>query len=266
MLALALAAAISSAEPSAVNHARPGDNAQTAERKDNPPQPTPSVSGFDPSAPRNYIGGDKINQHGNGPSPGELGLIVVGILQVAVLAWQIRYLGKTLTHERKSTERELRAYVMAGDTSKFEVSGTVIHLFQFENTGKTPTRNAIAQVNVWNAVEDFPAEFDFVDAATDGPHNVELGPGQKAQFEALRISPEDALLVSAGESFIYVWGWIEYNDVFDHTPRRRTEFCRRFMVNPEGGGRRWLWTNATRFNGTDGRCSRPIQTTGEEIS
>ena len=42
---------------------------------------------------------------------------------------------------------------------------------------------------------------------------------------ALGIHIVDLSKINDGTKKIYVYGWVEYNDVFPDTPRHRTEFC-----------------------------------------
>jgi hypothetical protein len=51
------------------------------------------------------------------------------------------------------------------------------------------------------------------------------------------VAIADVKKVVAKTYRLFVWGWIDYDDVFEGTPRRRTEFC--FDVEaderPDGG-------------------------------
>jgi hypothetical protein len=39
------------------------------------------------------------------------------------------------------------------------------------------------------------------------------------------VSFADIQKCAAGTHHYYLWGWVDYNDVFEDTPRRRSEFC-----------------------------------------
>ncbi len=72
------------------------------------------------------------------------------------------------------------------------------------------------------------------------------------------ISSETAFLIPAledGHPF-YIWGWIEYDDVFaPKTPRRRTEFC--FRIRGQEHGLPGLrFTNHSAYNAMDEDCER----------
>jgi hypothetical protein len=58
----------------------------------------------------------------------------------------------------------------------------------------------------------------------------------------------------------YLWGWIEYDDIFPGSVRHRTEFCFQIIFErlpPTNEG--WLrYEPYSRFNAADEDCMRPI--------
>ena len=108
---------------------------------------------------------------------------------------------------------------------------------------------------------DLPTDFRFPDIVTDKgaqPANPVIGPKHSIAGQFLPLSPELIVGARFGAIKLYMWGWIEYNDVFLLTPRHRTEFCCEIMV--EGGiypedivfRRSFLWVH----NGADQDCLR----------
>jgi hypothetical protein len=98
------------------------------------------------------------------------------------------------------------------------------------NSGETPTRNMTMHVECEVRTQSLPPGFDF-DTATSPPGRgiitpkagIQGGlcplPGQPA------ITPQDILDSQANQKFIYIWGWIRYNDVFPRTPQHITRYC-----------------------------------------
>jgi hypothetical protein len=57
-----------------------------------------------------------------------------------------------------------------------------------------------------------------------------IGPNASIQSRKYFIPIDKALQIRAGELHAYLWGWIEYNDVFQNTPRHRTEYGYRIIA------------------------------------
>jgi hypothetical protein len=57
----------------------------------------------------------------------------------------------------------------------------------------------------------------------------------------------------------YLWGWVEYDDIFAADTRHRTEFCFEILRSRLPDGKVWLGFRPTpRFNAVDSGCLRPI--------
>ena len=85
-----------------------------------------------------------------------------------------------------------------------------------------------------------------------------IGPSAVMHGSSLRIPIQTMQKIRAGEAHAYIWGWFDYNDVFDKTGRHRSEFCMEIEVsgNPiykEGG---FNYRMHGRFNGIDEDCYR----------
>jgi hypothetical protein len=137
-----------------------------------------------------------------------------------------------------NAEQQLRAYVFALEVharlqrmprsvGAIQVIDGPVHTYSIsvvlKNMGQTPTRNLILYFNGGKFDGEMPEDFDFPDSkATEtgliGPGGTFLTP--EIDFVANEFERTDANFKW------YVWGWVEYEDVFfDSTPRHRTEFC-----------------------------------------
>jgi len=139
----------------------------------------------------------------------------------------------------------------------------------WKNSGMTPTRNMYARVSIKPFPATLPDDFDFPDIG--GGENVRLlvGPGAEIESSPLRIH-DDVILVLAGKSDVarlYMWGWAEYNDIYEGTPRHRTEFCYEWSITGDVTNYERLsfrYTLHRKHNGADDECPRPLKTTGKE--
>lgn len=127
----------------------------------------------------------------------------------------------------------------------------------WENSGTTPAQKMIMNF----AAKDFdgamPETFVFEESAT--PTRGFLGPKaiMHGRRESFRVELFNAL--TEGKRHLYVWGWADYNDVFESTPRHRTEFCFEVLISPDqGDGENYVsFQLHNRHNGADNQCSRP---------
>ena len=128
----------------------------------------------------------------------------------------------------------------------------------WKNSGNTPTKAAVSCINTWVGIDagKIPTGFDFPDH--DKPGRTMIGPQAVMHGSGLTIPIATMRKMRAGEARAYIWGWFDYSDVFDHTPRHRAEFCMEIVVsgNPiykEGG---FNYRLHGRFNGIDDDCYR----------
>jgi hypothetical protein len=171
----------------------------------------------------------------------------------------------------KTAERQLRAYVHLKNFDVREIMNpwgvkgihdTTPTLFlTWENTGQTPTRSALSNSN-WASFEgDIPSDFQFPDDPEHGPFPGLLGPGQFQELNPRPIPIDVLKAADARKVRIYVWGWIEYNDVFVGTRRHRTEFSARLEVRGLPGRQCFYGLRIyPKHNGADDECMKPVQT------
>jgi hypothetical protein len=136
----------------------------------------------------------------------------------------------------------------------------------WENGSATPPR-LLFMASSWSVfTPDIPESFDFpylgetpVQRAMVGPHATALG--------AESVIPVAKLLeVKKGGCKIYIWGWVEYDDVFAGTHRHRTEYCMEVRVigNPETqdsqGPIPFAYSRYPKHNGHNEECMKPLTT------
>jgi hypothetical protein len=105
------------------------------------------------------------------------------------------------------------------------------------NSGDTPTRNMLIHTEclILNAV--LPLNFNFNYPTTNtgtgflGAKANSMG-GLAPMAPRPAVSPRDILDAQQGRTFIHVFGWAKYNDIFPNTPRHITRFC--WIVVPDG--------------------------------
>ena len=199
--------------------------------------------------------------------------LVVGFFTAALwlstrALWQVTT--DTLNYSERTAIRELRAYVSVKELSMQPFRGPdmlsiqsgvgvvdgPIHSYRIsaivENGGQTPTRKTLININ--HALRDTgsPSDFDF----PDGKVTETAAIGARGTFgtPGFFIPISEIQQVSAKAKKLYFWGWIDYDDVFDGTPRHRTEFC--FDVTADemlDRGQTYMRFPAHgRYNGADG--------------
>ncbi|MGA8572066.1 MAG: hypothetical protein ACLP7A_01545 [Desulfobaccales bacterium] len=119
-----------------------------------------------------------------------------------------------------------------------------------ENTGETPARKMICNYDFCCFSGDIPNGFDF-------PNKLPPVYGvisRKATIDAKVLMPfnvfDDAL---TKRQRLYIYGWVDYDDVFPNTPRYRTESCYEVLINKDREFSYHIYGN---YNGTDDECYR----------
>ena len=186
--------------------------------------------------------------------------------------WQVT--ADTLSHSERTAIRQLRAYVSVKELSMQPFRGPdVMSIYRdiglvegpilsyricaiLENTGPTPTRNAVININHVLRSTELPADFTF----PDGESTETAAIGAKGIFgtPGFFISMEQVQQVRAKVRKLYFWGWVDYDDVFEDTIRHRTEFCFDVTADemPDRGNTYMRFPAHGRYNGADGDCVR----------
>jgi len=157
-----------------------------------------------------------------------------------------------------TAERQQRAYVFVKQIdadAKPHANGQIRHVLRivWENTGATPTRHMAMSVNWGQFQPDIPADFHFPDGKQEPSV---LGPRQTVETWLTDIANDTLVNAAQSSHKLYVWGWVEYNDVFANTQRHRTEFCFRVMVHgdPRTAQCSFGISRHAKYNATDDDC------------
>jgi hypothetical protein len=131
----------------------------------------------------------------------------------------------------------------------------------WENSGETPTKRLLLRTNLALQAEPLTDDFDFPDYGADNVPNL-IGPKASLASGPLAVSLESMKAVAAGTSHLYLWGWAEYDDVFEGTCRHRTEFCRKIGVGGDPATKKvsLSWSTHPQHNAADDECMKPLQT------
>lgn len=133
----------------------------------------------------------------------------------------------------------------------------------WENTGTTPTRSGRGHVN-WKYFErSVPPEFDFADfdelgnriQSYDDYKPLIVGPRATALSPVISIEPAILRQVRDQQGKLLIWGWAEYDEVFEDADRHRTEFA--YLVVVSGSPASHVgFSQYQKHNGVDEDCSK----------
>lgn len=133
----------------------------------------------------------------------------------------------------------------------------------WENTGTTPTRSGRGHVN-WKYFERaVPPEFDFADfdelgnriQSYDDYKPLIVGPRATALSPVISIEPAILRQVRDQQGKLLIWGWAEYDEVFEDADRHRTEFAYLAVVSGSPASHVGF-SQYQKHNGVDEDCSK----------
>lgn len=134
----------------------------------------------------------------------------------------------------------------------------------WENAGTTPTRNGRTHVN-WRYFERaIPSDFELADfddmgnriLAYESHMPLVIGPKATSFSPVITFDSSTIRMVREGQGRVLIWGWAEYDDVFNETSRHRTEFAYQLTVTGGIGNSHVDFSQYRRFNGVDEDCER----------
>ncbi|RZI44419.1 hypothetical protein EGT07_03085 [Herbaspirillum sp. HC18] len=96
------------------------------------------------------------------------------------------------------------------------------------NSGNTPTRGLSINTTYRLLDEPLPKDYNFPESQEDLIPTI-AGPRSMVEATPGAISSEDLEAVQGGKKFFYIWGWAEYNDIFEGTRKRVTRFCNQLI-------------------------------------
>jgi hypothetical protein len=180
-------------------------------------------------------------------------------------------------HAQETTQRELRAYVFVKElilavdkmpsrvspyTAAFVegASNTYRIRAELENSGNTPAGRVTYCINSESSESELTADFDFPDSKD--LETTVIGPRAVAHTQTVSFPAIEITMASRDGWHLYIWGWIEYSDIFPDTPRHRTEYCFEVVAKkwPDGDKIDISFRPHNRFNGADKDCMRKPQT------
>jgi hypothetical protein len=172
-----------------------------------------------------------------------------------------------------NTEQQLRAYVTVQEVSMYvhrhpdrmSGYGQVIpgtpHTYRFsvilKNGGATPAINARINISCEKFNGHIAPNFDFPSSQVYG--NALIGPQVIWHTPSVTVGAME-LQDPAVPAERYLWGWVEYDDIFSGSIRHRTEFCFQIIFErlPPNNDPWIRFEPYSRFNAADGDCLRPI--------
>jgi len=181
---------------------------------------------------------------------------------------------KSLVATQRALVFPSKIHTMAGISQK--AGGAVVDWTFFivwENAGATPTRHMYMQTNWQSFATELGDDFDFPDLGAPPLRRVPIVLGPKSTtFSGECVIPID-ILVGAAErrNHVYLWGWVEYNDIFDDTRRHRSEYSVQIIVagdpkvphfpgDPSSPNLPFFYRGGFKYSGMDEECFRTPMT------
>ncbi|MBZ5678631.1 MAG: hypothetical protein LAO24_00850 [Acidobacteriia bacterium] len=125
-----------------------------------------------------------------------------------------------------------RAYMV--DSFTQAVEGQFLRVtIRWENKGETPTNHMTMHMSQSGIRHSpLPDNFDFPNTWEDGKDHggISVTAGAKSFLNGIELHVPLAKLQHP-PSYLYVWGWARYSDVFKGTPEHETRFCEEFDTN-----------------------------------
>jgi hypothetical protein len=99
-----------------------------------------------------------------------------------------------------------------------------------ENTGTTVAKRFTGTANIVMWDGPLPEDFKYPDRTVVAPATAYVGPHVVAPYP-IAIAIQDLIDIMNKKKRGFFYGWVEYDDVFSSTMRRRTEFCTEIEIN-----------------------------------
>jgi hypothetical protein len=132
-----------------------------------------------------------------------------------------------------------------------------------ENTGNTPTQKLVVKINnEFNASDPPQDEFPPDLEATKYDSIAVIRPRATSTTSDVKLKLDQIQDVLDGRSKFFIWGWAEYNDIFESTPCHRMRFMDTLQVvgdfrkvKQPGEGNPLRFAVVGRFNDPDDHCT-----------
>jgi hypothetical protein len=214
-------------------------------------------------------------------------LVIVGGIQCYIIFWTLKATtvtadaanktakaaivfadaaGKTVALTEKHLITSQRAFVFIKQfcITVTEAPKSIIIIPEWINNGGTQTINLHTHDNgKFFPLADFPNglpdDFSFPDLVKGDKIPILLGPKDTFFGRDIVFNEQAADATIAGKGRLYIWGWVEYNDIFENTLRHRTEFCNEIILTRVGDKVRVEPRIYKKHNGADEQCmKKPI--------
>jgi len=191
-------------------------------------------------------------------------MLLATLATIAVTIIGVIYVARTLALSRHSLIISNRAYVFLRNVHWIVRPNGWDVAPIYENGGNTPTVNGRNHTNLRYFPKGIPNDFGFSDSGDESDFKFVrfyLGPKATTSGHGVTVEHEVMDAIHAGTGELYVWGWVDYDDVFHRTPRHRTEFCFRVLLkeirHPDGRVEvEPRFSSHWRYNGQDNECEK----------
>lgn len=208
-------------------------------------------------------------------------LVIVGSFQVGLFVWQLKLIRESLDDAKVAADAAQNAATAAQQSANiardtlitterafvfledFDVDpvyaprGQGVEIVSFvirpawRNNGTTPTRNMKIIVNWTPWAGDLPDGFGYAYGESVAPTSMFLGPRAREWSDPIKIPGNEATLALKGVQNIYVWGRVEYNDIFDKTRLHFTKWCYRLVFTRPSPTPQTQFVAFGPYNGSD---------------
>jgi hypothetical protein len=105
------------------------------------------------------------------------------------------------------------------------------------NNGHSETQNMRSTISGRCLPLNEPFVYDFPGALENPPHSMVIGAQSEINTGEIDIPGEGVMSTANRQAQLFLFGWVEYDDIFPDTMRHRLEYC--FEVRIQAGGT-WL--------------------------
>lgn len=167
-----------------------------------------------------------------------LALVVVGVIQAALLTYQLFFIPKSFKESRRAGDIARESMVVSNRAythydgciwrSHTELKdGQVFWRIspRWKNGGNTPTRHLRVFVSYELRDTPLPEDFNFQVPKNLVEVAIVIGPKDSVLSSAYDLFGSDLIAIREGKKHFYIWGVVRYRDVFEGTSEHITRFC-----------------------------------------
>lgn len=157
-----------------------------------------------------------------------LALVFVGIFTAVIFKWQLDVMQGQLAVMKQQMVAKLNMSTKTDiDANQWKLTPV------WKNTGQSDARNVVAWDKIRLFKRDEAEHFDFLKWPVDRDKVVKLTIPPEGSFsqQTLTATQDDAQAYLSGSSVVIIWGYIEWNDVFDDTPLHSRNWCHEMIFD-----------------------------------